>query len=446
MKNIKIGREPDNQLVLPPDDRISRYHATLEVHDDGSMILKDHSKNGTNVNGYQLSNASMPVQRGATVMFAGVARLDWNLVDSGSIRILERPGNNTRSNNLNLLWIALPILAILGGLGYMFRCPLFGKDCDNPGKEPIAVRVSKHYDKSVGLIFHAYYYKRKIAGNRTIFIGLNKKKYENEGKSEFAYSTTPDVLLPFVSTGTGWLINSEEGNLVTNRHVISPSWTANRQPSQIEPEIKAFMDELKGFIYTIETVYLKVPPTTADLETHTSMLKFLPTGTDLLIQNDATLTEILQNVSSTGINAQALCYHEESEVDLALLRVGNITNGAQYKLIEPTTEIKTTPDSLQGSPVVLLGYSGGLTVGYDNIRRKVNRTIQQGLISDSPSTYAIRYGIDTEGGSSGSPVFNDEEKLVAIHFAGRKNSGFGIPARYVTDLLKHENVVDISGE
>lgn len=444
MKNIKIGRESDNQIILPPDERISRYHATLEVYDDGSMMLRDHSRNGTNINGSLLRNSSKPVQKGDTIMFAGVARFDWGQIEQKDNRRPTPDNINPVPRPIRSLgiWIALPLIALLSGVGYTYRCNLFNIGCKTP---PITVdlakAVSNRYDKSVGTIVHAYYYKRKIVGNKTVFFGFNKKIYEGSGNLKFDYATTPDALVPFVSTGTGWLINSTEGNLITNRHVISPSWIANEKPEQLDPEVRIFLESMKDFIYEIETKVYKVRESSSELSTHTSLMRFLPNGADLMRQDDASLMEILNNVASAGLSATPLSYHREQEVDLALLRVD--VGSSNYKMINPDTEIETNPDSLQGTNVVLLGYSGGLMVGYDNIKRKVRRTIQEGIISDDPSTYEIRYGIDTEGGSSGAPVFNKEQKIIAVHFAGRKSSGYGIPAKYIQDLLKHENVEEI---
>ncbi len=47
MREITIGRAPDNVIVIP-DMTVSRHHAVLSIGEDGKMILKDlSSKNGT---------------------------------------------------------------------------------------------------------------------------------------------------------------------------------------------------------------------------------------------------------------------------------------------------------------------------------------------------------------------------------------------------------------
>lgn len=49
MREITIGRAPDNVIVIP-DMTVSRHHAVLSIGEDGKMTLKDlSSKNGTYV-------------------------------------------------------------------------------------------------------------------------------------------------------------------------------------------------------------------------------------------------------------------------------------------------------------------------------------------------------------------------------------------------------------
>lgn len=54
MKQIKIGRNSDNHVVLPQGG-VSKYHAVLTSLSDNVMILEDlDSTNGTFVNGYRI--------------------------------------------------------------------------------------------------------------------------------------------------------------------------------------------------------------------------------------------------------------------------------------------------------------------------------------------------------------------------------------------------------
>jgi len=51
---LKIGRAPDNDVVVLHDDGVSRYHATL-LFDNGKLWVRDAgSRNGVLVNGKRL--------------------------------------------------------------------------------------------------------------------------------------------------------------------------------------------------------------------------------------------------------------------------------------------------------------------------------------------------------------------------------------------------------
>lgn len=53
MKTLKIGRTPDNDIVLNRP-HVSAHHLEIAKADDGEIVLTDHSLNGTYVNGYRI--------------------------------------------------------------------------------------------------------------------------------------------------------------------------------------------------------------------------------------------------------------------------------------------------------------------------------------------------------------------------------------------------------
>lgn len=87
MKIYKIGRNPDNDIVINDQSQhVSRFHATLTVHDNGSITLNDQSTNGTYVNSVKVkSKVDYPVSTNDTIMFAKTAQLDWNLISKAPI-------------------------------------------------------------------------------------------------------------------------------------------------------------------------------------------------------------------------------------------------------------------------------------------------------------------------------------------------------------------------
>jgi len=87
MKTYKIGRDTDNDIVINDQDlRVSRYHATLKVHDNGTITINDQSTNGTYVNGVKIkSQIETAVSTSDSIVFAKTTQLDWNLISKATI-------------------------------------------------------------------------------------------------------------------------------------------------------------------------------------------------------------------------------------------------------------------------------------------------------------------------------------------------------------------------
>ncbi len=79
MRNIRVGRNVDNDIVLNVPV-ISAHHATITIDDYGNIALRDHSSNGTMVNGYRIHNQSVNLRYGDSVVFPGQIPLNWNLI------------------------------------------------------------------------------------------------------------------------------------------------------------------------------------------------------------------------------------------------------------------------------------------------------------------------------------------------------------------------------
>ncbi len=94
MKTFFIGRNPNNHLVLS-NGIISGQHAEISVQNDGSLVLTDHSTNGTYVNNQLLHQNSCSVNYGDTVIFPDGTQLDWNLI----INFFGQQTNNFSQGN-----------------------------------------------------------------------------------------------------------------------------------------------------------------------------------------------------------------------------------------------------------------------------------------------------------------------------------------------------------
>ena len=87
MKTYKIGRNPDNDIVIKDQSQhVSRYHAVLKVQDNGDITINDISTNGTYVNGVKIkSQIDTYISTSDNIVFAEIAKLDWNLISRAFI-------------------------------------------------------------------------------------------------------------------------------------------------------------------------------------------------------------------------------------------------------------------------------------------------------------------------------------------------------------------------
>jgi pSer/pThr/pTyr-binding forkhead associated (FHA) protein/S1-C subfamily serine protease len=119
----------------------------------------------------------------------------------------------------------------------------------------------------------------------------------------------------------------------------------------------------------------------------------------------------------------------EGDNDLAILKIRNY-RGPYVKNVDWDVSAR------QGEPAALIGFPRGVMMALDN-RDTVRTSMTAGIFSKISST-RIQFDGFSQGGSSGSPVFNADGQVVAVHFAGLKGTvglGFAIPVSKVLPLL-----------
>jgi len=117
--------------------------------------------------------------------------------------------------------------------------------------------------------------------------------------------------------------------------------------------------------------------------------------------------------------------------DLALLKISNYSGGYLTKVDWDGAHAH------QGEPAALIGFPQGEGLAYDRETRTFRTSMAAGIFS-KVTNERIQFDGFTVGGSSGSPVFNANAEVVAVHAAGLKEAaglGFAVPVKYVVALL-----------
>src|SRR5947209_1350320 len=90
----------------------------------------------------------------------------------------------------------------------------------------------------------------------------------------------------------------------------------------------------------------------------------------------------------------------------------------------------------QGEPAALIGYPAGS--GFARLRSSVVRTSMSAGIISRATEDVIQFDGMTIGGSSGSPLFNADGEVIAVHRAGLPQApGFGlsVPIKHIVAIM-----------
>ncbi len=431
MKRITIGKLSTNDIQLTNHPHLSRNQAYITVDDDGSMRLTDTSANGTYVNGEKVHNRSISISRGSSVRFADVQALDWNLLSQ------FESNNKTKLYNPEE-WIRYtPWLAGILGLLLLFFLreeiiDFFVKEkCDLT-----TIEIAEKYDNSVGMIVGLDYYKAHTLFGRMIYIGINR--HYNGPDNYISIAENTELLLPFESYGSGFLVKySDEDNVLNENYIITNKHVVNSGLSKEDEELAdSLAFEYLGSNYDggdrVVTKWKPVNDATV----------YIPHATSLYLSNNSPIGVRHNTYRVNGITLNLIGYHANDNVDLALLKCNENSNIKNYTQIDLNAVLNTTQQATtDGEEVFILGFSGGFQNTYDSKLKVIERLLNYGPVSNR-SRYRMNYNMSNARGSSGSPIFNSCGELVAVHYASsstQETNQYGILSEFIVEMFNEEN-------
>lgn len=135
----------------------------------------------------------------------------------------------------------------------------------------------------------------------------------------------------------------------------------------------------------------------------------------------------------TGYRASLVAVEPADGPDLAILRIPRYVGPIVVRVDWDGTQAR------QGEPAALIGFPAGVAAALD-ATRTVRTSMSAGIFSKVTPTQ-IQFDGFTVGGSSGSPIFNADGEVVAVHAAGLREAaglGFAVPVKLVLPLLPEE--------
>ena len=108
------------------------------------------------------------------------------------------------------------------------------------------------------------------------------------------------------------------------------------------------------------------------------------------------------------------CYKNEKELDITVVQIFNKEITEDKNFLIPDLDYKNGYEHYKDKTVFI----GGYPYNQNNQKKLEESDFSRGIICDLQENYLFGHKCSTFSGSSGSPLINENKKLVGIHKAG----------------------------
>jgi S1-C subfamily serine protease len=328
------------------------------------------------------------------VLLANKYPLDWINVFPRAVPDQYASQNKGQKKGIRTVLIAAAALVVVVAIGFLalqrpweaLNPALITKPSVLPPEE-----IYARYKKSVVLIMGAYYFEVNDRGTRQYYA------VDDRGRIVRIYSDDNAMFY----TGTGFIV-SNDGRIVTNKHVASP-W-------EYDDDIITAIKNITGKV-NVE-----------------GRLAFI--GCFL---NDTYVSGMQDLIRCTVLKTGAT-----NDIDVAVLQTNSKTLPSGTGTIIDLNEAVVTDDELViGSSVFTIGFPAGFALG--RTEQGIQANNQDGKITQLRGDVEFGHNIAVEHGASGSPVFNQYGNLAGIINAGyeaKQGYNMAIKAKYAFELMQ----------
>ena len=389
----------------------------------------------------------------ATLVINGQGTIKSNLKYTPDVLeyTIQLSNRKSRRNGFDWKWLFLVPLLLLLFFGGRELYKLISNK--TPGIEEM--------ESGVGLILTKRYFYVDLKLEGITLDGNPTVAYFNydENEKEISNLTFDPQKATFqYNTGTGFLI-SKDGLIATNRHIanpIPPDEVAvalkkyfQDQKDQYQDEVNKLNDKLQilGGIGKLDSTYFNMRSRLQYCQEQVRILdKIVNTGqykVGVKCYSSIAFTNTRVEDEDDFIPcSQPIAWGEPGTVtenDIAIIQIKKLQDVPKdafvFTVPEKDLMDEKIPDDYE---ITVLGYNAGLNLQDMKLTEGLKPQAQHGKITRNSEKYRIQYDAPTLGGSSGSPVINQQGELVAVNnsgVGGTQGFNYGVRTKYLKELL-----------